>query len=432
MAFAVSYSQDTTKVIDKTKPALTSQPVVTVITISKAIGPITTREITSAIKSSQQLKAEALIIELNTPGGQMEATWDIIQAILASDIPIVLYVSPPGSRAASAGVFISYACQLVAMAPQTNIGSAHPVGMGGAQIDSTLSEKITNDAVAKIKTLAKKRNRNAEWAEDAVRKSVSITEFEAKDLNVINYVASDIDQLISDINGDTVDVIDGPRVIDTENAQTEHLSIGFASRVLEVVSDPNIAYLLMAIGMLGIYFELSNPGAILPGVIGGISILLALFSFQALSINIAGVLLIILALILFIVEIKVTSHGLLGIGGVVSLFFGSMMLINTTEFPYKGISLSVIIPTVIVFTLFFFISAYLALKTHRRKITTGIAGLKGEIAVAKTVIDPRGGTVFVHGELWNAVAESEIAKGKRVRIIDVDNMILRVDEYFNE
>jgi membrane-bound serine protease (ClpP class) len=202
--------------------------------------------------------------------------------------------------------------------------------------------------------------------------------------------------------------------------------------VLEVVSDPNIAYLLMAIGMLGIYFELSNPGAILPGVIGGISILLALFSFQALSINIAGVLLIILALILFIVEIKVTSHGLLGIGGVVSLFFGSMMLINTTEFPYKGVSLSVIIPTVIVFTLFFFLSAYMAMKAHRKKITTGKPGLKSEIGIAKTVINPDGGTVFVHGELWNAISKGEIAKNKKVRILDVENMILKVEEYFEE
>jgi membrane-bound serine protease (ClpP class) len=433
-AFGVVYSQDkpdSAKAIPMVR-TISGQRVVTVLTISKAIGPITTREITSAIEKSEEMNSEALIIELNTPGGQMEATWDIIQAILASEVPIVLYVYPPGSRAASAGVFISYACQLVAMAPQTNIGSAHPVGMGGSQIDSTLSEKITNDAVAKIKTLAKKRNRNAVWAEDAVRKSVSITEFEAKELNVINYVASDLEQLIEEINGDTVDVIDGPRVIDTEDARTEHLKIGFASRVLEVVSDPNIAYLLMAIGMLGIYFEFSNPGAILPGVIGGIALLLALFSFQALPINTAGVLLILLGLILFIIEIKVTSHGLLGIGGVISLFFGSMMLINTTEFPYRGVSMSVIIPTVIVFTAFFFVSAYLAIKTHRKKVTTGIAGLKGAIAVAKTVIGPDGGTVFIHGELWNAISTGEIAKNKRVKIIDVDNMILRVEEYLEE
>jgi len=254
-----------------------------------------------------------------------------------------------------------------------------------------------------------------------------VTEFEARDLNIINYVATDLEDLIGKIDGDTVEMVDGPRVLDCRDAQTEELTIGFANRVLEIISDPNIAYLLMAIGMLGLYFELSNPGSILPGVVGGISLLLALFSFQALPINIAGVLLILLAIILFLLEIKVTSFGLLGGGGVISMFLGSLMLVNETQFPYKGISLSVIIPTVAVFTLFFFLAAYLALRTHRKKVTTGQAGLKGEIGITKTMIDSTGGKVFVHGELWNATSQTSIGIDQRVRIVDIEGMILKVE-----
>ncbi len=382
-------------------PADTSN-IVTVMEINGAIGPVTVKEIKNNIRRSEKLNAEAMIIEMNTPGGQMESTWDIIQMILASNVPIVIYVYPPGGRAASAGVYISYAAHLAAMAPQTNMGSAHPVGMGGEKIDSTMNEKITNDAVAKIKTLASKRNRNIEWAEEAVRKSMSVTEFEAKDKNIINLVANNLDDLISKIDGDTVELITGPYVIHSKNAKVVPFKIGFSNSILEVLSDPNIAYILMAIGMLGLYFEFANPGAILPGVVGGISLILALFSFQALPINFAGVLLIILAMILFLLELKITSHGVLGGGGVLALFLGSLMLVNDTEFPYKGISLSVIIPTVLVFTAFFFLAGYLALKAHKRKVATGDAGLKNEIGVTKSYRWPDGGTVFIHGEIWKA------------------------------
>jgi len=402
--------------------------VVTLLKIQSAIGPVTTREIIEAIRKSEKLGAQALIIELNTPGGQMESTWDIIREILASNTPVVIYVYPPGSRAASAGVFISYAAHIAAMAPQTNIGSAHPVGMGGANIDSTMSEKITNDAVAKIKTLAAKRGRNARWGEDAIRKSVSITEFEALKDSVINYIADDLDDLLSKIDKDTVDVITGPVVIDTDRARVEEIGIGFANRILEIISDPNIAYILMAIGMLGLYFEFANPGAVVPGVIGGISLILALFSFQALPIRFAGVVLILLAMVMFLLEVKIISHGVLGGGGVLSLFFGSLMLVNDTEFPYKGISLSVIIPTVLVFTLFFFLAAYLAVKTHRKKVATGEAGLKNEICVTRTPVDPDGGTVFVHGEIWKAVSDMPIEANRKVRVLDIQGMLLKVEQ----
>jgi membrane-bound serine protease (ClpP class) len=414
---------ETTKVTADT----TGKRVVTLLEINSAIGPITLREITMALKQSDDLEAEALIIELNTPGGQMESTWDIIQAILAANTPVVIYVYPPGSRAASAGVFIAYAAHIAAMAPQTNIGSAHPVGMGGGEIDSTMSEKVTNDAVAKIKTLARKRNRNAEWAEDAVRKSVSITEFEALEKNVIGYVSKDIDELLGQIDGDTVDTITGSKVLRTAGAEVKEIKKGFANQILEIISDPNIAYILMAIGMLGVYFELANPGSILPGIVGGISLILALFSFSVLPINYAAAALIILAIILFLLEIKITSYGLLGGGGVISFFIGSLMLVNDSKFPFRGISLSVIIPTVIVFTLFFFLAAYMALKTHSRKVTTGEAGLRGEIGITKTKIGPDGGTVFVHGELWTATSDAAIDEETRIRVVDIQGMLLKVE-----
>ncbi len=402
--------------------------VVTVMNIQSAIGPVTVREIKDGIRRSIKLDAQAFIVTLDTPGGNIESTWDIIQEILASNIPVVIYVYPPGSRAASAGVYISYAAHISAMAPQTNIGSAHPVAMGGAEIDSTLSEKITNDAVAKIKTLAKKRGRNIEWGEEAVRQSVSITEFEALEMNVIDYVAEDITDLLEQMDQDSVELITGPVILNTADAETIELKVGYANEILEIISDPNIAYILMTIGMLGLYFEFSNPGAVLPGVIGGIALILALFSFQALPIRFAGVLFILLALTLFLLEVKIASHGILGGGGVLSLFFGSLMLVNDAEFPYKGISLSVIIPTVMVFTAFFFLAAYFSVRAHKRKVATGEKGIVGEIGVAKSPVNADGGSVFIHGEYWKAVSEVSIKAGIKIRVVDINRMELKVEE----
>jgi len=395
--------------------------------IESAIGPVTVREIREGIRRSEKLNAEAFVITMNTPGGNTESTWDIIQLILASNVPVVIYVYPPGARAASAGVYITFAAHIAVMAPQTNIGSAHPVAMGGAEMDSTLIEKITNDAVAKIKTLAKKRGRNIEWAEKSVRESVSVTEYEALEMHVIDFVADDIPELLEKIDKDSVDLITGPYILHTRHAKTMDLRIGFANRILEIISDPNIAYILMILGMLGLYFEFSNPGAVLPGVIGGISLILALFSFQALPIRFAGVLFIILAMILFLLEVKITSHGILGGGGVLSLFFGSLMLVNDTEWPYKGISLSVIIPTVIVFSAFFFLAAYLSVRAHRGKVATGEKGIVGELGVAKTAITAESGTVFIHGEYWKAFSENAIAANTEIRVIDITGLVLKVE-----
>ncbi|HHI02176.1 MAG TPA: nodulation protein NfeD, partial [candidate division Zixibacteria bacterium] len=382
--------------------------------------------ITKAIKLAEENRSEALIIMLDTPGGLSESTWEINSEILSSNVPVVMYIAPRGARAGSAGVYITYSCHITAMAPQTNIGSAHPVGAGTQQPDSILSEKITNDAVAKIKTLANKRGRNIEWAEKAVRESASITEYEALEMGVIEYIADDIDDLLRQIDGDTIEVISGDVVLNTKDARVNEIDIGFANRFLEVISNPNIAYILMVIGMMGLYFEFSNPGAIVPGVVGGISLILAFFAFQTLPINYAGLALMIMAVILFLLEIKVTSHGILAIGGTISLFLGSLMLIDS-DLPYMQISLSVIIPVVIITAGFFLFAIYFAVKAHKRKVATGEAGLIGETATVTDMTDGKG-TVFVHGEYWQALGTEDFPQGERVKIIGIEGMFVKVDK----
>ncbi|MCP4582353.1 MAG: nodulation protein NfeD [candidate division Zixibacteria bacterium] len=398
---------------------------VELLVIDSPIGPVSLRVIENAIEQATENRADALIIQLNTPGGLTESTWDINTMILSSDIPVVMYIAPPGSRAGSAGVYITYACHIAAMAPQTNIGSAHPVG-GGGEVDSIMNEKITNDAVAKIKTLATKRGRNIEWAEKAVRESDSITEYEALEMGVIEYIADDLDDLLAKIDGDTVEVISGVVVLNTENADVEEIDIGFANKILEVISNPNIAYILLSIGMMGLYFEFSNPGAIVPGVVGGICLILAFFAMQMLPINYAGLALMGLAIILFILELKVTSHGGLAIGGTISLLLGSLMLIDS-EVPYMKISLSVIIPVVAATAGFFTFAIYFALKAQKRKVTTGNKGLVGEIATVKEMNDGQG-TVFVHGEYWQALGTDDFPAGTKVKVIGVEGMFLKVDK----
>jgi len=409
-----------------TDSARGSQPThVDLLVINSAIGPIALRVITNAIDQAQKDGAQALILQLDTPGGLSESTWEINTNILASDVPVVMYIAPPGSRAGSAGVYITYACHIAAMAPQTNIGSAHPVGVGG-QTDSIMNEKVTNDAVAKIKTLATKRGRNVEWAEKAVRESASITEYEALEMGVINYIADDLEDLLDKIDGDTAAVITGDVVLNTKHAEIRNIDIGFANRILEVISDPNIAYILLTIGMMGLYFEFSNPGAIVPGVVGGICLILAFFAMQTLPINYAGLALMILAIILFILELKVTSHGVLAIGGTISLLLGSLMLIDS-EVPYMRISLSVIIPVVLATAGFFIFALYFALKAQRRKVATGEPGLIGEAATVKDLTDGKG-TVFVHGEYWQALSTEDFPAGTKVKVIGVEGMFLKVDK----
>jgi len=399
---------------------------VDLLPITGAIGPISIRMIANAISRAENDGAQALIIQLDTPGGLTESTWDINRAILASNVPVVMYIAPPGSRAGSAGVFITYACHIAAMAPQTNIGSAHPVGMGG-EIDSVLSQKITNDAVAKIKTLAKKRGRNIEWAEKAVRESASITEYEALELGVIDYVAADIVDLLAKIDGDTVETVSGTMVLKTESAEIKHIEPSFSDKILGVLSNPNIAYILLTLGMMGLYFEFSNPGAIVPGVVGGICLILAFFAMQTLPINYAGLALMLLSAVLFLLEIKVVSHGILAIGGTISLILGSLMLIDA-DVPAMRISLSVIIPTVIFTVAFFLFVLYFAIKAQKRKVVTGPAGIIGEIAEVKSMEGGKG-MVFVHGEYWKAESPTpDLPAGAKVKVVGIEGMTLKVEK----
>ncbi len=401
-----------------------------VITVESIISPVSAEFITKSIDLAQDQGAHCLIVQLDTPGGLLESTRQITKSFLAAKIPVIVYVAPQGARAASAGVFISYAAHLVAMAPSTNIGAATPVTIGGGSPDTTsaLKHKITNDAAAQVRTLAEKRGRNAEWAEKAVRDAVSITEREALDLNVINFISPSLDSLIAQLDGQVVSVPAGEYEIRTEGLAVVKREMNFRYRVLDKISNPNVAYILMMLGIYGLFFELSNPGSILPGVVGGICLILAFFALQTLPINYAGLLLIIVALILFVLEVKVVSYGMLTVGGVAAMILGSLMLIEEPPdsfAPALSISIGVIV-TVVACTATFFIFAFsLAFKSHRRRVTTGAEGLVGEVGVAQTKLSPEG-KVKVHGEIWSAAASESISKGARVSVIAVQGLVIKV------
>ncbi len=400
------------------------EKLVNLISISSAITPVSARIIVQAIDQSVKDSAEALIIELDTPGGLDESMRQIVREILNSKVPVIVYVSPGGARAASAGVFITLAAHIAVMAPGTNIGAAHPVGIGG-QIDSTMLAKVENDAAAYIKSLAKKRNHNEEWAEQAVRKSVSITEYEALQKNVIDLVANDLRDLLNKIDGKKITLQEGEeRTLATKNININRIEISWRDRILEVITNPNIAYILYTLGMLGLFFELSNPGAIFPGIIGGICLILAFFAFQSLPINYAGVLLMALALILFLLEVKIVSHGALTIGGIISMLLGSLLLFDSPT-PYMRVSLSLILVAVISTALFFIFAVGMGIRAQKRKPTTGVSGLIGQIAIAKTPLELEG-TVFVEGELWKAISDQPVQAGERVKILAVEHLTLKV------
>ncbi len=395
--------------------------------ISGIVNPVMAEFITREIDVAAKEDAQALVIELDTPGGLDLAMRDIVKAIMASPVPVIVYVAPSGARAASAGVFITLSAHIAAMAPGTNIGAAHPVAIGGGrQMDETMKEKVVNDAVAYIRGIASKRGRNADWAEKAVRESVSITAEEALKLKVIDLVAKDLNELLQRIEGWKVDTAFGERVLKLKGAQVVTRKMGWRLRVLDTISNPNVAYILMMIGLAGLYFELSNPGAILPGVIGAISLILAFYAFQTLPVNYAGVLLIILAVILFLMEIYITSYGLLTLGGIISLALGSLMLFESPV-PYLRVSLSVLLPTLIFISLFFVVAIWLAVKARLSKPISGMEGLIGEEGVAETDLLPEG-KVFIHGEIWDGVAEGSVKKGERVRVKAVRGLKLIVEK----
>jgi membrane-bound serine protease (ClpP class) len=397
---------------------------VMVISVDGVINPVSAEFIQKSIRKANDKKYEALVIELDTPGGLDASMRNIVKEIIGSEVPVVVYVYPSGSRAASAGVFIALASNIAAMVPGTNIGAAHPVGIGG-QMDKTMAEKATNDAVAYIKSLAEKRGRNAQWAEDAVRKSISSTETEALRLKVIDFVAKDLNSLLSDIDGRRVQTASGDRILSTKNAGVVREEMGVRLKILSLISDPNVAYILMLLGFYGLFFELTNPGSLFPGVIGGICLILAFYSFQTLPVNYAGFLLIILAIILFILEIKIISHGILTIGGIIAMIIGSLMLFESPA-PFMRLSLAVVLPAVIVTTLFFTVLLSLAYKAYTRKPTTGAEGLLGSHGTADTDITGQGGMISIHGELWSAYSDESIAKGERVVVEAVTGLKLKV------
>ncbi|UCG81092.1 MAG: nodulation protein NfeD [Desulfobacterales bacterium] len=394
-----------------------------VVEVSGTINPGLAEYVIRSIEKANGEQAACLVMQLDTPGGLALSMRSIVMAVLASEIPVVVYVSPSGARAASAGVMITLAADIAAMAPGTNIGAAHPVNLGQKEMDKAMAEKVVNDMVAYTKSISEKRGRNSEWAEKAVRESVSATETEALNLKVIDLIAEDLDDLIEKIDGR--DLKDKGTLV-TKGLNRVILTESLRDKILKTLSDPNIAYLLMMIGMAGLYFELSHPGAIFPGVIGAISLILAFFAFQTLPVNYAGILLIALALILFILEMKVTSYGLLSLGGVISLFLGSLMLFEGTA-PEMRLSWRVLIPTVVMVSGFFVVVAGLVFRSQISKPRTGDKGLVGEVGVVKERLGPEG-KVFVHGELWNAEASEPIEAGAKVRVIGVDQLVLKVEE----
>ncbi len=397
-----------------------------VINADMAIHPPGADYVNSGIEKAIEENAECLIIKLNTPGGLLKSTRVIVTQFLQSEIPIIVYVSPSGSQAASAGVFITMAAHIAVMAPGTNIGAAHPVTLQGTQ-DTIMMEKATNDAAAFIRTISEKRNRNIKWGEDAVRKSLSITETEALDLNVIDIIAKDISDLLEQVDGREVETSKGLKTLHTKNAEVIILEMTFAQKLLSVLSNPNIAYILLMLGIYGLFFELYNPGALFPGIIGGICLILAFYSMHTLPVNYAGLALIILSIILFLLEIKIVSHGALTIGGVISLFLGSMMLIDTDSFlEAMEISMELIIFIVVLTSAFFIFAITLGIKAQRKKPTTGTEGLIGEIGKTVTKLSPSG-EITVHGEFWKAEClEGEIEEGANVKVVLVQNLKLKV------
>jgi len=408
-----------------TNSPVNSAEVVNGIRIEGVINPVSSDYLIKNLKRAQKDQAECLVVEMDTPGGLFESTRDIVKEIYSSPVPVIVYVFPSGSRAASAGVFITLASHVAVMSPGTNIGAAHPVSIG-AEMDSAavMTEKVTNDAVAYIRSIAEKMGRNAEWAEQAVRKSVSVTETEALELNIIDYVIPSIDSLLALLDGLEVETDWGTKTLHTRDARYEMIPMNWREKFLDLLSDPNIAYIFMMIGMYGILFELYSPGTIFPGVVGAICFILAFFAFQTLPISYAGVLLILLGIILFLLEIKIMSYGLLSIGGTVSFILGSLMLIDS-PLPYFQLSWKIIMPTAVFTAAFFIFVISMGLRAQRRKPATGKEGLIGEIGVAETDIDPEG-EVSIHGEIWKAVADEKIGKGTNIKATAVKHLKLKV------
>ena len=403
---------------------------VVVVEISGAINPVVAEFVSTEIEEANAAGEALIVIRMDTPGGLDTSMRQIIKSIQTSKIPVATFVAPSGSRAASAGTFITIASHIAAMAPGTNIGAAHPVNLMGGEKEggsepTPMEEKILNDASAYIRSLAEARGRNAHWAEMAVRRSVSISAEEAKKLAVIDLIAGNVDALVLAVHGREVKMTGDEKVtLATEGKEIVYHKMSPRENILDTISNPNIAYILMRIGLVGLYFELSNPGLILPGILGGICLILALYAMQTLPINYAGLLLIVLGGILFIAELNTPTMGLLSAGGVVCLSLGSLMLIDTDD-PAMQISRGVLYPTLAIAILISVGTLYLAGKSARLRSISGAEGLVGATGVVKQALDPEG-SVQVHGELWNAVGDENIGEGETVVVQQVDGLKVKV------
>jgi membrane-bound serine protease (ClpP class) len=403
-----------------------SEAVVRAVRVAAVINPTVADFITGQLEEARDLGAAAFLLELDTPGGLDTAMRSIIQALLGSDLPVIVYVYPQGARAASAGALITLAADFAVMAPGTNLGAAHPVAIGGEeQGDSVMMSKVVEDAVAYARSIAQKRGRNVDWAERMVRESLSIPAEEALQEGVIDLLAEDETELLANLEGRTYRRGDRERVLHIRNAELQFAEMNWRQKILNAISQPNIAYMLMMLGVLGIFFEISQPGVILPGAIGAIALLLALFAFQALPVNYVGMLFILLALVLFILEVKVVSYGMLTVGGIIAMTLGSLMLMEHSA-PYMRISWAVIAGTVAVISGLFILVLYFVVRTQRRRFVSGLEGMIGERGEALTAIEGEG-RVFVHGEYWWAWSREPIAKGETVEVVRIgENMRLEV------
>lgn len=402
-----------------------------VIKIEGIIDPVIANYLLFQIEAAEVKEAEALIIQLDTPGGLDISMRTIVKKMLNARIPLIVYVAPSGARSASAGVFITLASHIAAMSPGTNIGAAHPVNLGGGQISPEMEEKVVNDAAAYIKTIAKRRGRNEVWAEATVRKSVSATEKEALKEKVIEYIAPNLSSLLKKIDGVKIKLPQDEVTLKTKEAVIVKKEMTFRQRLLHTLANPNIAYLLMMLGFYGILYELSNPGFGFSGIGGAIALILALYSFQVVPINYAGLALIIFAFILFVAEVFTPTYGILGAGGAIALLLGSLILIDSPSKELR-VSLSLILPVVAATVIFFTFALGAGLKAQRRKIVTGGEGMVGKVGEARSDLDKEG-RIFVQGELWKAISIKEvIKKGEKVKVVGLDGLKLKVEKFKEE
>ena len=391
-----------------------------IIELEGSINPATAEFVVRSLERAKDGGAALAIIQMDTPGGLSSSMRDIVKAILNSPIPVVVYVGPRGAGAASAGVMITVAGHVAAMARGTNIGAAHPVGAGGKDIEGTMNEKVVNDMASYARGIAEQKGKNGQWVEKAIRESVSITAEEARDKKVVDLVVEDMDDLLKSLDGRVIDLPLGKTTLKTAGLKKIHYKPNLRDKILKIISDPNIAYILMMIGLAGLYFELAYTGAVFPGVIGAISLVLAFFSFQTLPVNYTGVVLILLAIIFFIAEVKVASYGILSIGGVIALTLGSLML-----FENMRVSLKLLLPTIVLVCGFFVIVAGVAFRALRGKPTGGADGILGETGMVTGLIDPEG-LVFVHGETWQAFSKERIEPDETVEVIGINGLLLNV------